>query len=63
MNTRLKPPCWVEYRGKRIALRRLSRPNAMLKQSGWKGLVAHVQNQNGTGLAPYRELKPWTGAI
>jgi len=28
----------------------------MKKETGWKGLVAHVQNENGTGLVEYCKL-------
>jgi len=31
--------------------------NAEMKRRGWKGLVAHVQNQCGTGLVEYSKLK------
>lgn len=60
MNLKLKPPCAVAYRGKRLALRRVSYASSMLKRGGWFGLVAFVQNERGTGIVPYRELKPWT---
>lgn len=60
MNVKLKPPCLVRVRGshKILRLRSLSRPNATLKQQGWTGLVATVQNENGTGLVEYRKLRP-----
>jgi len=60
MNIKLKPPCWVSVAGseKVLALRRVSQPNKMLLAQGWKGLVAHVQNRNGTGLVEYRKLRP-----
>lgn len=61
MNIRLKPPCKVvvaEHPDKPMYLRRVSIPNGALRAQGWKGLVAHVQNQNGTGLVEYRRLRP-----
>lgn len=60
MNIKLKPPCRVKIAGsdKVMSLRRVSQPNRMLVRQGWKGLVAHVQNEKGTGLVEYRKLRP-----
>ncbi len=59
MNIKLKPPCRVKIKGtdKVLNLRSVSLPNSILKRQGWKGLVAHVQNQNGTGLIEYGKLE------
>ncbi len=57
MNTKLKPPCKVLFRGKIYSFRNLSRANIMMKRKGWKGLVAYIQGYGGTMLVEYRELK------
>jgi len=59
MNIKLKPPCRVRIKGtdKVLNLRSVSYANSTLKRQGWKGLVAHVQNRNGTGLIAYEKLE------
>lgn len=57
MNVRLTPPCWVTLDGKPLRLRRLSYANREMLAKGWRGLVAHVQNERGTGLVEYRKLR------
>ena len=37
--------------------RHTSLANQALKRRGWKGLVAHVQNEKETGLVEYRKLR------
>lgn len=60
MNVKLKPPCWVVdiQSGRVLRCRSLSRPSRRMQvETGWKGLVAHVQNERGTGIVEYRKLR------
>ena len=57
MNTKLKHPCEVMYKGLKFHLRQLGYANVMMKRRGWKGLVAYIQGHGGTMLVEYRELE------
>jgi hypothetical protein len=59
MGRKVKVPSWVVHveSGQVLRVRRISVANARMKRDGWKGLVCHVQNQNGTGLVEYRKLR------
>jgi hypothetical protein len=56
---KFKAPCWVTLAGSAepLRLRRVSAANKEMKRRGWKGLVAHIQNEKGTGLVEYRKLR------
>ncbi len=54
---KFKAPCWVKVKGNVLRLRRISKANPEMKRRGWKGLVAHVQNECGTGLVEYSKLE------
>jgi hypothetical protein len=58
MNTRLKPPCKVLYRGKEYSLRAIDRSSGNSKR--FKGLVAKLQYNKGTILVPYKEIEAIT---
>ncbi len=63
MNTKLKVPCWVVdiESGQVLRCRLISRPNPRMKrENNWKGLVCHVQNENGTGIVEYSKVRPPT---
>jgi len=59
MNIKLKPPCWVVHKetGAVLRMRSVSIPNGRLRAHGWNGLVCHVQNHKGTGIAEYRKFR------
>ena len=63
MNNKLKPPCFVMFNGKRLRLRAVSAPNRRMIASGWTGLVAHLQNEKGTGIVEYRKLKAYNSGV
>jgi hypothetical protein len=65
MRARLKPPCAVldSETGEVYMLRSISCPNPEMKRRGWKGLVCHVQNRNGTALVEYRRLRRYPERI
>jgi hypothetical protein len=59
MNTNIKAPCFVKIKstGKILACRSISNPSRRMKiEQGWKGLVCHVQNRNGTGIVKYSDV-------
>lgn len=55
---KLRPPCKVLIDGKApaVTLRKITRPTQRMKQAGWQGMVAFVQNGRGTGIVEYRRL-------
>lgn len=58
MNVKIQPPCCVVVEGKTgiYYLRHLSQANGLMVSRGWRGLVAHIQNKNGSSLVPYSKL-------
>lgn len=58
MNSKFKPPCWVKHKesGQVLRCRSISKPNKRMKMDGWRGLVLHVQNENGTGIGKYSDF-------
>lgn len=56
---KFKPPCYVDAYGEKVRLRRVQN---WPRHTRRKGMMAIVQNHKGTGLMPYRDLKPWPNA-
>ena len=61
---KFSPPCKVRVKGMTgtYILRRVSQPNAYLREKGWKSFVAHIQNRNGSTVVEYQKLLPIPGA-
>ena len=56
MARKFKAPCWVKdsVSGEVLRCLRIAQLSRRMKhETGWKGLVLHVQTENGTGLMPY----------